>query len=128
MTTTNFKDKEFACPCCGQTKVDPLLRLSLEELRALLRNKYPRTFKGIRINSGYRCAAHNKKVRGSKNSQHMLGKAADVVGLLKDGEVPPQEVWEAARLVHHFVLGGIGRYKTFVHVDVRGKKARWVAE
>ena len=34
--------------------------------------------KAISINSGYRCAALNKAVGGDKNSQHMLGEAADI--------------------------------------------------
>lgn len=31
------------------------------------------------ISSGYRCPALNKAIGGSKNSQHMLGQAADIV-------------------------------------------------
>lgn len=34
--------------------------------------------KPIRVNSGYRCAALNKAVGGSKTSDHMNGKAADI--------------------------------------------------
>lgn len=32
----------------------------------------------IKVNSGYRCAKLNLKIKGAKNSQHMEGKAADI--------------------------------------------------
>lgn len=34
--------------------------------------------KPIYVNSGYRCEELNNKVKGAKNSQHLLGKAADI--------------------------------------------------
>jgi len=34
--------------------------------------------KPIVVNSGYRCPALNKAVKGSKTSQHMTGQAADI--------------------------------------------------
>lgn len=34
--------------------------------------------KPITVNSGYRCAALNRAVGGSKTSQHMTGQAADI--------------------------------------------------
>ena len=36
--------------------------------------------KPILVTSGYRCAALNSKVGGSKTSQHVTGEAADIVG------------------------------------------------
>lgn len=36
--------------------------------------------KPIRVTSGYRCQALNKAVGGSKTSDHMTGRAADIVG------------------------------------------------
>lgn len=36
--------------------------------------------KPIRVNSGFRCEALNKAVRGSNTSDHMKGRAADIVG------------------------------------------------
>lgn len=44
----------------------------LERIRSVL--GYP-----IHVNSGYRCAALNKAIGGSKNSQHMTGNAADII-------------------------------------------------
>lgn len=34
--------------------------------------------KPIKVNGGYRCEKHNKEVGGAKNSQHLLGQAADI--------------------------------------------------
>jgi uncharacterized protein YcbK (DUF882 family) len=78
----------------------------------------------ININSGYRSPEHNAKVGGAENSQHLLGKAADVV---IDG-VSPDEVADAIEfLIDNKMMkqGGLGRYVDFTHYDIRGKKSRW---
>lgn len=78
----------------------------------------------IYINSGYRSPKHNKKVGGSPNSQHLLGKAADIV--VKGME--PKEVADTIeKLIKEGKMkqGGLGRYETFTHYDIRGTKARW---
>lgn len=36
--------------------------------------------KPIRVNSGFRCLALNKAVKGSATSDHMTGRAADITG------------------------------------------------
>ena len=36
--------------------------------------------KPIRVNSGFRCPALNKAVKGSATSDHMAGRAADITG------------------------------------------------
>lgn len=36
--------------------------------------------KPIRVNSGFRCPALNKAVKGSDTSDHMTGRAADITG------------------------------------------------
>ena len=60
---------------------------------------------------------------GVAGSQHTLGTAADLWG-------PPVGVLLAAALtVPAFYDGGIGVYlnRRFLHVDVRGHRARWPA-
>jgi zinc D-Ala-D-Ala carboxypeptidase len=113
----NFYLREFACPCCGWYK--PLtvqLVLSLQELRELID-------KPIHINSGARCESHNRAVGGSSRSQHLLGTAVDVVV----GGMSPEKLADYAYEVHGFLYGGVGVYKDkgFVHLDCRGKIARW---
>ena len=40
-------------------------------------------------------------------------------------ELSPQELAKSAIEIKEFRDGGIGIYTNFVHVDVRGRKARW---
>ncbi len=72
------------------------------------------------ITSGYRTTAHNIKVGGVSNSQHVFGNAADV-------SIPGVSVVD---LYNYFceIAGnscGIGIYDTFVHFDVRSVKSRF---
>ncbi|NDV83636.1 D-Ala-D-Ala carboxypeptidase family metallohydrolase [Bacteroides sp. 51] len=39
----------------------------------------------VRVNSGYRCPALNKAVKGSMTSQHLKGEAADITTGSKEG-------------------------------------------
>lgn len=44
--------------------------------------------KPIKINSGYRCSAVNKAVKGAANSQHLTGEAADITaGNAKENKI-----------------------------------------
>tara|TARA_R110002153_G_scaffold235718_1_gene389104 strand:+ start:887 stop:1201 length:315 start_codon:yes stop_codon:yes gene_type:complete len=78
----------------------------------------------IAINSGYRCYSHNKAVGGAKSSQHLLGKAVDIV--IK-GHKPNDTHSLLELLIKDGVIleGGLGKYNTFTHYDIREKKARW---
>ena len=69
----------------------------------------------------YRCPQHNAEVGGVPNSQHVYGRAADV--LCPDGV----SVDELAEIAEECGADGIGRYydAQFVHVDTRGYAARW---
>lgn len=113
--TKNFSRAEFACKCgCGYDDIDE----DLVKLLQGLRNWWRRP---VRINSGCRCAEHNADVGGAPASKHVLGIAADVT---VDG-IPPEEVyrWLECLLGE---AGGLGKYETFTHVDVRANgPARW---
>jgi zinc D-Ala-D-Ala carboxypeptidase len=116
MLSEHFSRDEFACPCCGKCEVDPDLLAALEQLRTNLG-------KPITVLSGYRCPLHNAKVRGAHGSEHMQGKAADII-------VPGLPLWQlkaAAIKIPRFEQGGIGDYLAdgHLHVDVRLKPARW---
>lgn len=80
----------------------------------------------IHINSGYRSPQHNRKVGGSKNSQHLLGNAADIV---VEGISPDKVADTIEMLIKEGKMkqGGLGRYNTFTHYDIgfNGKKRRW---
>ena len=114
----NFTVEEFACKCgkCNYTTPSLALVAALEELREALGNK------PLRINSGLRCPAHNKAVEGSPTSQHVKGTAADV---RPPKGMTSEQLAKTAENIKAFQEGGIGIYPTFVHLDVRGYKARW---
>lgn len=110
-----FTRGEMQCPCCAVLKINPKLLQALEGLRVAADNR------PIKVNSAYRCEKHNANVGGAKHSQHLYGNAADIVieGL------SPVEVAKLARDIGHFKGGGIGLYRTFVHVDVGPGPRRW---
>jgi uncharacterized protein YcbK (DUF882 family) len=78
----------------------------------------------ITINSAYRSPAHNKKIGGVKDSQHITGKAVDIVA---KGITTNYLAFKIKELISKgkMLEGGIGVYDTFVHYDIRGTKARW---
>jgi len=119
----NFSLTEFASKDGAETPPEVLENLrklaqNLEVIRAHFGNK------PIKINSGYRSPAHNKKVNGKSGSLHMTGKAADFV---ITGFTPKQIAAELEKLIaaKKISQGGIGIYPNFTHYDIRGKKARW---
>tara|TARA_R110000823_G_C15952958_1_gene502548 strand:- start:23619 stop:23966 length:348 start_codon:yes stop_codon:yes gene_type:complete len=109
----NFSTQEFECSCCGETKINLDLVNLLQEMRDELEES-------IVITSSYRCPEHNAEVGGAKKSQHLLGTAADIVVR----SCSPDYIYQY--LDNKFPdKYGVGKYKTFVHIDVRDKKARW---
>ena len=74
--------------------------------------------------SVYRTEAYNKAIGGAKSSQHLDFNAVDFV--VKSNSSPAD--WaETLRILRQdgFFKGGIGTYKTFVHIDTRGTNADW---
>lgn len=113
--TANFRVREFAC----QDGSDPIfVSDKLVNILQAIRNHFGQP---VTINSGYRTASHNKSVGGSVYSQHLFGTAADIVVA---GVDPDDVAAYAEKLLAN--TGGIGRYKGFVHVDVRTTKSRWI--
>lgn len=110
----NFSRSEFRCKCgiCSFDTVDAVLIKYLEAIR--------RHFKSpVTITSGCRCQAHNIAIGGMPNSQHKVGRAADIVVR----GVSPQAVADYAEILN---CGGVGLYDDFTHIDSRTKSgARW---
>ena len=123
--TQNFNKSEFDCKCgCEMPKkVLDNIKILAEQLQAI------RTIseQPIQINSAYRCVKHNANLKpkpGAKNSQHILGKAADIV--IKG--YTAEETYELLDELMHYntiLQGGLGKYNSFTHYDIRGKEARW---
>lgn len=76
----------------------------------------------IHLISGYRSPQSNallsKKSCGvAKNSQHLCGKAADIM-------IPGRTMKQIQQIAKSLKVGGVGRYKDFVHVDT-GRVRYW---
>ena len=113
--TKHFSRHEFKCNCeeCDQDTADvDLLRL-LEKIRANFRAP-------IKITSANRCPDYNEKVGGSKNSQHLKSRAADIIVIGVDPHLVADWVDETYPDKY-----GVGKYSNFTHVDSRNVKARW---
>ena len=122
--TKNFKIKEFECKCGCDMPLE--VYENIIKLASQLQFLRDYTGRPITINSAYRCPEHNAKVGGSKTSQHLLGKAADItIQSLKPAEV--YRIIEDLIDMGHMLQGGLGLYekKGFVHYDIRKTKARW---
>jgi len=120
--TKNFNLSEFACN--DGTEVPPELienvKLLAKQLQ-VLRDHYDAP---IKINSAYRTKSHNANVGGSINSQHLLATAADII--IKG--ISPQETQETIQTLissGKMLEGGLGKYRTFTHYDIRNSRARW---
>lgn len=117
----DFKVRELRCRDGNDTvMVDEALTVVLQCIREHFG-------KAVTITSGYRTAAHNAAVGGTKSSQHLLGRAADI-------RVEGVSVEDVAAYTESLMpdWGGVGRYPVkagratgWVHVDTRADKARW---
>lgn len=114
----HFNSNEMDCKCkldsCLETPIDINLIVGLEKLRSIVGP--------LKITSGFRCKEHNAKIGGRPKSKHLLGEAADIQS---KGMSSLAVAYEAERNVEEFRFGGIGRYQSFTHLDVRDGKARW---
>lgn len=104
----NFSRDEFRSHdgAPGYDTVDAELLRILQELRDYWG-------RAIVILSGHRSPSHNAAVGGATDSQHLYGRAADIVV----AGIPPQEV--ANYIVRKYPMVSVGRYNTFTHLDTR---------
>ncbi len=91
------------------------------------------------VHSGFRAPDHNRTIaRAARDSQHQYGDAADVaIDANGDGKYTSMDgrmvglAVEIVELKHPDLVGGLGIYTsghyrtTYVHIDARGKRARW---
>lgn len=113
--SAHFSRKELACRCCGRLQIDGRLIDALEDLRN-------RAGVPIAVHAGYRCPKHNLEVGGVPNSEHTLGWPPTFMS--------PRSVCRRCTSLlarcRNLPRGGIGAYDSnFLHVDVRGHRARW---
>jgi uncharacterized protein YcbK (DUF882 family) len=104
----------------------------------------------MRVTSGFRSPQYNQRgvTRGrARDSRHQYGDAADIMvdnngdnrldDLNRDGRVNSKDMRILAEAVESVerqypeLVGGLGLYRAnsargpFIHVDVRGQRARW---
>ena len=118
---TNFDPREFRCKCCetiGNVHTARHLAWSLQSIRNIVGP--------LKINSGYRCPKYNELVGGSKNSQHLESAAADIVSANNRVSSIALQDTILGMMEHNSIPnGGLGRYDTFTHYDIRLSPARW---
>ena len=109
----HFKDKEFACKCCGKGGIKNSLREKLEAARVIADMPFI-------INSGYRCTKNQNDLiaRGlsETTSSHPLGLAVDIKA---DNSQPRWFIIDA------LIKAGfrrIGIAQTFIHADIDDDK------
>jgi uncharacterized protein YcbK (DUF882 family) len=116
----NFTRNEFACQgenCCSHSA--PLHPDLIDGVQAL-RDEIGCA---LNISSGFRCRTHNKAIGGKENSFHTLGMACDI---LIPNSISAKQFSKMTRNIAQFENGGIGVYKSFIHVDVRNNgPANW---
>jgi uncharacterized protein YcbK (DUF882 family) len=114
--TGHFLYSDFICPCCDTLKIIPAFyrhTAMLEHMR--IRLGFP-----LIINSGYRCPKHNIKVGGAAHSWHLLF-ATDI----RPQDNTPEKLLALFTLAEEMDFGGIGRYESFIHLDLRPERSRW---
>lgn len=88
----------------------------------------------VSLTSTYRNEAYNHAVGGGRTSQHLyfravdfqcsLGTPANWSAILKSFR--GKKFYILGKATEFVFKGGIGVYKTFVHVDTRGSDANWI--
>lgn len=149
----HFRLGQFVCKQDGgYPKYVVLRERLLLKLELLLEQVNEAGFRAdtFHVMSGYRTPAYNHSIGNVRYSRHVYGGAADIFidedpvdgvmdDLNRDGSVDVRDAALLYELIDHLYgtdtyqafVGGLGRYKKtkahgpFVHVDVRGFRARW---
>jgi hypothetical protein len=151
--TPHFKLRQFLCKQeSGFPKYVVLREKLLLKLELILEKVNVNGYRCDTFNilSGYRTPFYNHNIGNVRYSRHLWGGAADIFidedpkddmmdDLNKDGKIN----WKDAAILYDIIddmyghkfyepfIGGLARYKKtsshgpFVHVDVRGNRARW---
>lgn len=113
--TRDFRVREFACRDGSDTVyVDSALADYLQRIRNW-------ACAPVRISSGYRTPAWNKKVGGSSSSYHTKGRAADII-------VSGKSIYSVAKYAQAIGVNGVERNddSNYVHIDTRPGRYYWI--
>jgi uncharacterized protein YcbK (DUF882 family) len=121
----NFSIAELRCRCGCAGHLAPAIAKNLEHLAAMLEQiRMMAGGRAVTVNCAYRCPRHNAAVGGEPDSQHLRGLAADITVA---GMMPAEVAILAQRCM---LVGAIGKYNTFTHVDMRqriaGRITSWI--
>jgi hypothetical protein len=153
LISPHFKLKQFLCKQnSGYPKYLVLEEKLLLKLELILEKVNQKGYRNdtFHVMSGYRTPYYNKAIGNVKYSRHIYGGAADIFidehpkddmmdDLNQDGKIDYKDAAALYRIIDELYgkkfydrfLGGLARYKKtrnhgpFVHVDVRGRRARW---
>ena len=116
-----FSTREMSCRCsfpaCKKQRISKTLIVRLDLIRKEAKQS-------LIITSAYRCSEHQASLRASGiktavgQSTHELGQAVDVV--------PKDRNLTSFLLLAEKHFDSIGTAKTFLHLDLRNGKRRWV--
>lgn len=117
LASKNFSWRELECHCgCGTRNISPGALAKLQALRDLVGP--------LVINCAARCPLHNARVGGAPRSQHRS--TLTIQSTAFDIAIKQHDKARLIAAAERVGFGGIGiNYKTFVHVDDRGSRARW---
>lgn len=127
-------DLDYSCRCgCGLNGIDSITVELLQDVLEYFEEVYMHGLTPF-VNSGCRCVLHNEKVQKEVNpnykpysskSRH-LPDFNGICHAIDFGikQVPPYQIYKYLDEMYPGCLG-LGKYKTFVHIDSRPKRARW---
>jgi uncharacterized protein YcbK (DUF882 family) len=120
--TKNFSKEEFDCNDGSEMPIN--IYHNMVKVANQLQTLRDYIGKPIQVNSAWRSEEYNASIGGVKNSQHIMGRAADIV-------IKGMTPIEVSKIIEELISkgdmlqGGLGIYSSFVHYDIRGEKARW---
>ena len=120
--TKNFSKEEFDCNDGSKMPIN--VYHNMVKVANKLQSLRDYIGKPIQVNSAWRSEEYNASIGGVKNSQHIMGRAADIV-------IKGMTPIEVSKIIEELISkgdmlqGGLGIYSSFVHYDIRGTKARW---
>ena len=121
--TKNFKLSEFRCKC-GKCNMSNEVFANVQNVANNLQVLRDALKTPININSAVRCKNHNQLVKGSPKSQHLLGKAVDII----TNKFIVNQIYDVVIKLQKqgkIKFNGIGIYNTFLHLDLRDNKTEW---
>lgn len=125
--TSHLSWKELACKDGTPYPFDFIMDRRVHTLANVFESIRALYNKPIAVVSAFRTIGHNRRIGGAPKSQHLEGKALD---LKPPVGISINQFYKDIRAnTKKFGICGLGRYKTFVHVDIRnnsnGKLIVW---